>query len=40
MSDVPEKRKEINQEDLESKGLIRSSIGQINRERSAKNEKQ
>ncbi len=37
MSDLSEKQKELNQEDVESKALIRSSIGQINRERSSKN---
>lgn len=40
MQDIPEKQKEMNQEDPENKGLIRGSIGQINQGRRAKIEKE
>jgi len=39
MTDLQEKQKEMNKEDPNSRGLITSSIGQINRERSSKNDK-
>jgi len=39
MTDIPEKQKEMIKEDPSSRGLITSSIGQINRERSNKNDK-
>lgn len=40
MTDLPEKQKEMNKENPENKGLIQSSIGQINRERRAKIDKE
>lgn len=36
MTDLPEKKKEMDQEDPNNKGLIRSSIKAINDERNAK----
>ncbi|KAI9557705.1 hypothetical protein GHT06_017534 [Daphnia sinensis] len=39
MTDIPEKVKEMNKADSDNRGLIKSSIGQINQERSNKNEK-
>lgn len=38
MTDLPEKRKELNQESADTKALLRTSIHQINRERANKSE--
>ena len=38
MSDLPERKNELNREDTESKMLIRQSIGSINKERRDKQE--